>query len=447
MRVSPSAAIVCRILRESGHEAWLVGGAVRDSLLGWPPHDWDVATDAHPVTVQGLFSRVLLTGEQHGTVTVLLDDEPFEVTTFRRDGKYSDGRRPDDVRFADTIEEDLARRDFTINALAYNPIDGRLLDLFGGVDDLKQGVLRAVGNARERFAEDGLRVLRAARFCATQELSMAPETFAAMTGALDVFAKVAAERVHAEWMKILKDARNPSRAFRVMLASGLLGVTAPEMLPMYACHQNRYHAYDVWEHTLHVLDACPMADPVLRLAALFHDVSKPETRAFSEKTGDVTFYDHENVGAVKSDEILRRMCFSNEQRERAVHLVRHHLVRYDANWSNATVRRWVRRVGAEHVSALCELARADVVGKGPAKAAMDLELTNELARRVSSMPPIVTHETALAITGNDVMRELGIEPGPEVGRALRRLLELVTEDPECNSRDRLLAELRVETTS
>ncbi len=341
---------LCERLRSQGKRAWIVGGCVRDLLRGREASDWDVATDARPKDLMRIFPHAIPTGIEHGTVTVVRDGHHYEVTTLRGEGTYSDGRRPDWVEYVDDITRDLARRDFTINAIALDPVDGRLLDPFGGTIDLDKGVLRAVGDPRQRFAEDGLRVLRAARFVATLELALDPETEDAIAPTLDTYRKVAAERVRDEWVKTMK-ARRPSGAFEVMRRTGILGVTCPEMLEGFGMVQNKWHAYDVWRHGMECMDACE-ADPILRISALLHDVGKPRTRAWSDKTQDYTFYDHDRVGAEIAEPIAARLRFSNEERARIVSLVRHHLFHYDEEWTDAAVRRWIRRVGPERIEDL-----------------------------------------------------------------------------------------------
>jgi tRNA nucleotidyltransferase (CCA-adding enzyme) len=330
---------ICQRLRDDGKRGWVVGGCVRDLLRGQPAKDWDVATDARPEEVQRLFRKVIPTGIEHGTVTVLIKGTPYELTTLRGEGAYADGRHPSEVVFLDDIVEDLARRDFTVNAIAIDPVDGKLIDPFGGQRDLEQRIMRAVGEPLQRFTEDGLRILRGARFAATLGCTIEADTLAAMgdARALDTFRRVSAERVHDEWMKAML-AERPSVAFDVMRSTGILEVHCAELLEGVGCEQNRWHAYDVWQHTMAVLDSCH-PDPVLRIAALMHDVAKPRTRAMSEKTNDYTFYNHEQVGAEMTDDILRRLRFSNEHRKRVVHLVRHHLICYSSEWSDAAVRR------------------------------------------------------------------------------------------------------------
>lgn len=433
------ALAICRTLFNAGYESWLVGGAVRDSILGRDPHDWDIATDARPDVVCGLFKHVVETGIKHGTVSVILDDEPFEVTTFRSDGEYSDGRHPDAVEFVDTIGQDLARRDFTVNAIAYDPIRDKWQDPFGGRDDIDARLLRAVGDASARFREDGLRMVRAARFAATLGFALDVATERAMVCELHTLGGLAAERIHAEWLKALL-APQPSLFFRVMQATGMLEPICPELVPLIGCEQNRWHAFDVWNHSLSVLDNTS-ANLVLRLAATFHDVSKPATKGLNEKTGGVTFYDHEVVGAGVADGILARMKFSTEHRDKAVHLIRHHLIPYERGWAASAIRRWVRRIGLENVAPLLQLARADIAGKGPAAIEMRTDAIDDLEYRIAHMQiqdPIVTKTTALAINGADVMTYLGIGQGKQVGEALNFLLEMVTEKPEINTREGLL---------
>lgn len=434
--------LICETLQRAGHTAYCVGGAVRDRLMGREAHDWDIATSARPDLVKALFPRVEPTGLQHGTVSVIFDGAAYEVTTYRADGDYSDGRRPDAVTFVDTIEEDLARRDFTVNAIAYDPIGGDLVDPFGGQSDIDHRLIRCVGDPKERFAEDGLRILRAARFMSTLGFEPEADTLRAMIECAPMVDGLAAERIQAEFCKAIMGA-NPAVAFRVLAGTGALERIIPEFAAMYGCGQNRYHAYDVWTHTLAVLNACP-ADLVVRLAALFHDVDKPTCKGAHPKHGDVTFYNHEEMGAETTDAIMRRLKFSTDVRESVVHLVRHHLVRYERGWAAAAIRRWVRSVGRNNVASLLALARADIIGKGPAEVPLDATVLDHLAERLATMEirePIATNAAQLAIGGNDVMVTLGIPPGRAVGEKLRELLDLVTEDPQLNTREALLAAL------
>jgi tRNA nucleotidyltransferase (CCA-adding enzyme) len=431
---------LCRRIERGGYRAWVVGGSLRDVLMQRPPKDWDLATSATPEQVMGLFRRVVPTGLQHGTVTVVFGDSSYEVTTLRGEGGYSDGRRPDEVFFITDIERDLARRDFTVNALAYDPIEDRLVDPFGGLKDMGARVLRTVGRPEERFGEDGLRVLRAARFVATLELSLDEATKRAIPGTLESFKKVSPERVRDEWMKSFA-AKRPSIAFDVMRETGILAITCPTLVEQYGCTQNKWHAYDVWRHTMECMDACERG-PIHRLAGLLHDIGKPATRELSDKTNDYTFFNHEQVGAKMADGFLRQYRFSTEEREHVVELVRNHLICYTSDWSDAAVRRFVKRVGLDRVDDLLALGRADAIGKGRP---IEGELANldELRLRIEK---VLDEGSALStrdlkVDGKDVMAQLGIPPSRFVGEVLEALLQRVLEEPALNEREVLLAEI------
>ena len=436
-QISRPVLDICKELRNAGERAWVVGGCVRDTLRGERVNDWDVATSALPDKVSKVFRKVIPTGIDHGTVTVLWKGESFEVTTLRGEGVYSDGRRPDQVVFVGDIDQDLARRDFTVNAIAYDPVDGTIADPFGGLEDMKKKVLRAVGTPSERFSEDGLRILRGARFAATLEFELEAETEAAFRGALDTFRKVSPERVREEWLKTMK-ASKPSRAFEVMRRTGILEVTYPELLEQVGCEQNKWHAYDVWNHTMRVLDESE-GGPVERVAALLHDVAKPRTRAHSDKTNDWTFYHHEKVGADMADHWLRAYRFSNEEREMITALIRHHLICYSSEWTDAAVRRFIKRVGTKRIDPLLRLGEADALGKGrevESELAALRELRGRVNRAMEEGGALTTGD--LAVRGTDVIPLLDGGAGPAVGRILRALLERVIDDPSLNTRDRLM---------
>ncbi len=428
-------------LRAAGRYSWIVGGCVRDSLLGKPVADWDVATEAKPNELMKIFPRAIPTGLQHGTVTLVLGGHHYEITTLRGEATYSDGRRPDAVHFVEEIESDLARRDFTMNAIAVDPTNGALIDPFGGRKDIDAKVIRAVGRPVERFSEDGLRVLRAARFSATLEFDLEPDTFAAIQPTLDTYRKVSAERVRDEWIKTMK-AKKPSRAFDVMRESGILGVSCPELLEGVGMEQNKWHTFDVWRHGMACMDAC-VGDPVLRIAALLHDVGKPRSRAFSDKTQDWTFYDHDRIGAEIADPICARLRFSTDERHRIVALVRHHLFHYD-NWSDAAVRRWIRRVGKERIEDLYALNEADIRGKAPSIEATSLEPLAALRAHVEKVlaegAALSTRD--LAIDGNVLMKQLALRPGRIIGEILTALLEEVIAEPALNTPEILLEKAR-----
>ncbi len=429
-----------RRLQDLGHRAYLVGGAVRELLRGIDTGDWDVATSSLPGQVALLFPRVVPTGLKHGTVTVLTEAGPCEVTTFRVEHGYSDERHPDRVEFVDRIEDDLARRDFTVNAIAWDPIAMRIVDPFGGREDLAVGLIRAVGNPVERFREDGLRPVRAARFAATLEFEVEEETYRALAATREQVARVSSERVRDELLKMLT-ARQPSRGFEVLRRSGLLAVLLPEIAECIAVPQNRYHAYDVYYHTLYSCDAAPAGKGVVRLAALFHDVGKPRTRVERED-GDATFYNHQFVGARMTEEAMTRLRFPREEIQRVVHLVRQHMFEYRPEWTDAAVRRFLRNVGADNVADLFDLRLADNQGNGLRQGFP--HYLGELSARVEE---VIARQEALtvrdlAVDGRDVMRELRLPPGPRIGVVLDLLLEEVLEDPALNERERLLARLR-----
>jgi tRNA nucleotidyltransferase (CCA-adding enzyme) len=448
--VPPHIADVCRALLGAGHEAWLVGGAVRDLLRGRKHHDFDVATSARPDEVAHVFGRkrTIPTGEKHGTVTVLVDGpagrEHVEVTTFRGEGAYSDGRRPDQVEFVRSLVEDLRRRDFTMNAVAYDPLGDRIEDPFGGRADLAAGLIRAVGDPLERFREDGLRALRAVRFAAQLGFRLDPPTEAAIPRSIDVFRRVSAERVRDELIKILGSSR-PSVGLELMRTTGLLQHVIPELLEGVGLTQNRFHSHDVWHHTLAAVDATPLESTrgpayIVRMAALLHDVAKPRTAAPKpDSPGERTFYRHELVGADMTDDIARRLKLSNDEREHLTNLVRNHMFWYAPDWTDGTVRRFISRVGAESIDDLFRLRAGDVRARGRGeepgveidelRARIEAQLRADAALKVGD----------LALGGGDVMRILGCRPGPIVGEVLRRLLERVLDDAALNTRERLEA--------
>ncbi len=433
---------VAQALQEAGYQAHLVGGAIRDLYLGREAHDFDIATSARPPEVTNVFgrARTIPTGEKHGTVTVLVGDGEsrvsVEVTTFRGEGAYSDGRRPDSVEFTDSLTEDLRRRDFTVNAIAFDPIEARVADPFGGLDDIGEKLLRAVGDPVARFGEDGLRIMRAVRFAAQLEFTLDPATEAAIPGAIPIFRKVSMERVRDELLKLLAAPR-PSVALRLMQRTGLLAEVIPELTEGVGFHQNRFHTHDVWEHTLHAVDAT-RGGAIVRLGALLHDVAKPRTAAPKpESPTENTFFRHESVGAEMADQIGRRLKLANHERERVVALVGHHMFWYSPEWTDATVRRFIGRVGAELLPDLFALREGDVVARGRGeepgreidelKRRIDEELASARALKVGD----------LAVGGGDVMRILAVPPSRIVGEVLRRLLEKVIDDPTLNTREAL----------
>jgi len=439
--IDPVLKEIAAIFNDNGKQVYLVGGAVRDMLMGKKIHDWDLATDALPEEVTAIFraakGKVIPTGIKHGTVTVLYKKHSIEVTTFRLETGYSDGRRPDKVQFSADIEEDLSRRDFCMNAVALRLPSGEVIDPFGGEKDIKAKIIRCVGNAAERFGEDGLRPLRAVRFAAQLGFEIEKNTLDAINGALGVSAKVSQERVRDEIDKILASPV-PSRAFLLMEKTGLLELFLKELAVCRGIEQKGYHNFDVLDHSLLACDyaAANGYSHELRLAALLHDIGKPPAREM-DKSGVWTFYRHEEIGASMCQKILRRLRYSNEVIDSVCHLVKEHMFHYTQDWSNSAVRRFIARVGEGSLEDLYRLRRADTF----ALAGKETEPINlvALADRVEK---ILAEEHAftlkdLAVSGKDLMA-IGIEGGKTMGIILKELLETVLDDPEQNTREKLL---------
>ncbi|HEY2955727.1 MAG TPA: HD domain-containing protein [Candidatus Eisenbacteria bacterium] len=426
-------------IRRGGFQAWLVGGTVRDALLGREGgRQFDVATDLLPAEVSARFDRVEPIGLRHGTVLVLFEGIEIECTTFRREGDYADARHPDHVEFTRDPVADLARRDLTGNAMAFDPASAVLLDPHGGALDLERGVLRAVGDPRARFREDALRPLRVARLAAVLEMEPESGTRAALGSALERARQVAVERVRDELDRMMLAPR-PSVGFELLREAGLLPLWLPELARTWAVPQNRYHAYDVYLHSLYTCDAAPADKLRVRWAALLHDIGKPDTRV--ERGGEGTFYNHPFVGAELADRLLERLRFPLEERRAIVHLVREHMFDFRPEWSDAGLRRWLRRVGEDAVADLFDLRIADVLGNGLRQGfPVYLETMRRRIERLLAESRAL-RVTDLAVDGRDVMRVLGIPPGPAVREALEALLEEVLDDPARNTRERLLARL------
>ena len=441
-----------RLEEALGPEAELVvvGGAVRDELLGRPHADWDLATKLMPKAVMdrartaGL--KAIPTGLQHGTVTVLLEARPIEITTFRSDGDYLDGRHPETVRLGVSLEEDLSRRDFTINAMALPVGGGDLVDPFGGRADLETRTLRAVGDPLRRFAEDGLRTLRACRFAAQLGFEVEAGTLAAIPERLEVARKVAEERVLAALTKLLCG-QEPHRGLDLLARTGLLDLWLVELRPMIGCGQNRHHRWDVWHHTLEVARLVP-AEPGLRWAALLHDAGKPGARALGEG-GETRFHGHEARSLELAGAILEGLKAAHVLRRDVLALVRHHGIHPTADWSDAACRRFLRRLDEDGLT----LARwgafrlADQRAKGLEVEAREQEHASILARLealAAAAPPLSVK--ALALDGAALMALAGRGGGPWLGELQRDLLEAVLEDPSLNTPEALagLARRRLE---
>ncbi len=423
-------------LFEEGYEAYVVGGCVRDSILGRTPQDWDITTSARPEQVKALFPRTVDTGIQHGTVTVLLGGEGYEVTTYRIDGKYEDGRHPVDVTFTPSLEEDLKRRDFTVNAMAYNDRKG-LVDIFGGLGDIRDKVIRCVGDPSERFGEDALRILRALRFSAQLGYDIEKNTMEAIRRLAPELKKISAERIQAELVKLLLSP-HPERLQEVYDA-GVTKVFLPEFDAMMETPQRHpHHCYSVGVHTLHVLSRV-RSHRVLRLAALFHDVGKPLTMTCDDD-GTTHFHGHAVKGAELTQDILRRLKFDNDTIGRVCRLIFYHDYGNNVRPDIRMVRRAVNRIGEDAFPCLFDLKRADIMAQSDYMRQEKLEslaLWEELYRRISDEGQCVSLKT-LAVTGADLIG-IGMEQGKELGVMLKKLLELVLDDPELNHKDILLA--------
>ena len=425
---------IARRLAEAGHAAWAVGGAVRDALAGLHPQDWDLATSAPPGQVLRLFRRTVPVGVEHGTVGVLgRDGHLYEVTTFRRDVE-SYGRRAR-VAFSDTLEEDLQRRDFTINAVAWDPLSGELRDPHGGMADLRAGVLRTVGEPAERFREDRLRVLRALRFAGRFDLRIDPGTWPAMRESAGLLGDLSAERVREELMKVLSGQRWPARSLRLYADSGVLAHLYPELAACVGVETGG--GEDVWTHQLRTVDHLPAHRPVLRLAALLHDVGMPRTRAPGEG-GAPAFPGHAEVGAALARELMRRLKASNADTDRVVHLVAQHAPLPPPDAPAPELRRWLRRVGPAFYRDLLRLRIADARARGTGCAEI-LRLARRVRALLRQRPPLTVAD--LAVGGRE-LRALGIPAGPLYGEILADLLERVTDDPALNTREQLEAIVR-----
>lgn len=420
----------------AGYEVYLVGGAVRNLKRGLPPDDYDFTTNATPQQVITLFRKVIPTGIEHGTVTVLFKGSSFEVTTYRMDGKYSNFRHPDSITYCTDIYEDLKRRDFTINAMAIDVRNDSLIDVHGGMEDLKKGIVRAIGNPDERFAEDGLRILRACRFAAQLDFQIEPVTLQGMINNKDHLENISKERIRDELLKTMT-ADHPSTAFFYMQKTEILEYVLPELLEGVGIEQRDRHQFDVFHHSLCSCDFMEK-DPVLRMAALLHDIGKP--RCFKVRDGINTFYGHENVGAEMAHEILRRLKFSKADENRICHLIQNHMFHYTEDWSDGAVRRFIARVGIENLSDLFKLRFADRAGaagdKSFACTPEDIALSRRVDAIVKETPALKLGD--LAVNGQMLLKEAGIPKGPAMGLVLNYLLEAVMDDPAMNTKEQLL---------
>ncbi len=425
-------------LNQNGYEAYAVGGCVRDSVLGRVPQDWDITTSAMPQETKELFDKTFDTGIEHGTITVLLNHEGYEVTTYRIDGKYEDSRHPKEVTFTRSLKEDLLRRDFTINAMAYNDTEG-LVDIFGGMEDLKQGIIRCVGNARARFSEDALRILRGIRFAAQLGFEIDHEARDAMQELAPTLQKISAERIQVELVKILVSDRPDM--LRDAYELGITKQFIPEFdLLMTTEQETPHHMYNVGEHTLHALMKI-RANRILRLTMLLHDMGKPEYKTI-DATGQAHFKKHAIGSERVAKEILRRLKFDNETIRIVSRLVLYHDYRMPAEQKN--VRRAMNKIGEDIFSYYMEVRRADVLAQSTylrerkLKNLDDIEL---LYVEIIEAKQCVSLKD-LAVSGNDLIK-MGIKPGREIGEILNQLLEMVIDNPELNQKEVLLKKVTI----
>lgn len=437
IRLPEKVKYIINTIQAAGFDAYAVGGCVRDSLLGRAPSDWDITTSASPVQVKALFSRTVDTGIQHGTVTVLLEKEGFEVTTYRIDGEYEDGRHPKEIHFTASLTEDLMRRDFTINAMAYNEEHG-LVDVFDGAEDLKRGIIRCVGNPRERFKEDALRMMRAIRFSAQLGYDIEEETEEAIRELAPTLQRISAERIQAELIKLMV---SPHPDYlRIAYDTGVTRVFFPEWDRAMETPQNHpHHCYNVGEHILHSLLEVP-PDKVLRLAMLLHDIAKPAVLELDD-TGVTHFHGHAQKGEEMSREILQRLRMDNDTINKVCRLVRFHDYGNGVDPDKKIVRHAVNKIGEDLFPSLLLVKKADILAQSTYRRE---EKLNRLAawegcyEEVRHAGECVSLKT-LAVTGRDLIAA-GVAPGKKLGEILDRLLQEVLEDPAKNNREYLLGE-------
>lgn len=419
---------------ENNYEAFMVGGCIRDSLLLKEPKDYDIATSATPTITESLFDKTIPTGIKHGTITVLIDKEPFEITTYRVEGEYKDNRRPDEISFVTDIKDDLSRRDFTINAFAYNSREG-LKDYFKGLDDLKNKIIRTVGNSNKRFNEDALRIMRAIRFSAQLDFEIEENTLNAIKKNKELLKNISAERIRDELCKILIS-DNPRKGLTLLKDCGVLNIIIPELITLIGFNQiNKYHHEDIFNHTLSVVENTPN-DLILRLSALFHDIGKPDCFFIDDKANG-RFFGHNNVSEEITERILTRLHFDNKTIKTVCILIKEHMNVLD-NPSNLAIKRLINRVSVDNIHLLYSLQEADIISlKIPDEALSKLNIMRDKTKFIlESKAPMSTKD--LAIDGSTLIKELSLSPGKVIGDILNYLLQLVLDNPALNNKDILL---------
>lgn len=433
IRIPPGAARILRVLEDHGYEAFVVGGCVRDSLLGRNPNDWDITTSALPLQVKALFRRTIDTGLKHGTVTILMDGEPFEVTTYRVDGEYLDGRHPSEVTFTASLQEDLQRRDFTINAMAYSERKG-LQDLFGGLPDLEKGLIRAVGDPAKRFGEDALRIMRAVRFAAQLGYEVEEDTVQAMKELAPTLSKISAERIAAELEKLLVSP-HPEK-LKMAYECGITAVILPEFdRCMETAQNNPHHKYSVGEHTIvSIGNARP--DRILRYTMLMHDMGKPSCKTTDEQGID-HFYGHQEVSAQMANDILRRLKSDNETRRSVSKLVRYHDL--TCGLTGKSVRKAISLIGEDLFPLYLEVKDADTRAQSDFRFQEKMDYLEEvrlLYRKILEEGDCLSLKD-LAVNGKDLIAA-GMKPGREIGEVLGAMYRDVIDDPEHNNKEYLM---------
>lgn len=423
-------------LEKHGHEAYMVGGCVRDSVLGRKPHDYDICTSATPDEILQAFpyEEIIPTGLQHGTVTILINKEPFEVTTYRIEGDYSDNRRPDNVTFTKNLVEDLRRRDFTINAMAYNPKTG-LIDPFNGMEDIKYKKIRCVGSAEDRFNEDALRILRAIRFEAQLGFAGLPETMFEIERQYERLNSISIERINSEFCKIVA---SEQFCVELVLYPNVFSLFIPELKDLIGFQQNNsYHAYDVFDHTVHAIEKCESDDLVTRLAVLFHDFGKPHSYQDGED-GIRHFKGHGKVSAEITDSIMKRLRFDNETRNNVVELVYYHDATFEIG--RKYVKRWLNKIGEKQFRRLLEVRKADIKGQKPDYEKSRIEKVDNIE---SVFEEILQEQECfslkdLVVNGNDLKKTMNLKEGKNVGYWLNEILKRVMDGELKNNRDDLI---------
>ncbi len=443
IRIPDRPKKIIQELQNAGFSAYVVGGSVRDLILGRESPDWDFTTNATPEEIQKIFPESFYEND-YGTVGIKIKndlgetEEIYEVTPFRKESSYFDGRHPSSVKWAKTVEEDLARRDFTINALALT-LDGNkpvLLDLYDGQKDINAKLIRAVGNPNDRFSEDALRLMRAVRLASQLAFQIEEDTWTAMKRSVDGLKNISSERIRDELIKILAS-NYPADGIQLLYNTGLLDLIIPELTAGVGMKQPGHHISDVYTHSVNSLRFCKNPNWLVRFAALIHDIGKPTTYVI--RGGKPTFYNHEVVGSRIAKDIANRLHFSKEQRDKLFILVRWHMFSVSELISDAAVRRFIRRIGPENTGDMLDIRIGDRLGSGAKASSWRLERFKERIIEVQKHTPSVRD---LKVNGKDIMEVLGIAPGPKIGEILNKLFEEITEDPAKNDREYLVDRIK-----